>query len=406
MTIREMSTLLLLACVVGSGCSSRKLTDDYGVRQFPGSHQSVNGTTALARMFELAGHKVTSWRYLSPRLREKADCIVWFPDHFDPPEADVRAWLEDWLLDKPGRTLIYVGRDYDTATAYWRRMNRGAPAEQAQPLAQQLSDAQRRFDQLRGTLLTEEDGDWFTLKGSRQLRAIRTLEGESRWLEGVDPAKLEIELVSRLVPPPTAEVLLSSEGDMLVARETWGESQLIVVANGSFLLNLPLVNREHRKLAARLIADVGPAKNVYFLESGRVWPVILDEDPEQGLPTGLEVFTIYPFNQILLHLALVGVFFGFARYWIFGIPREDHVEHESDFGAHVTALGKLLEKTRDAEYARERLAHYRLASRGEAAAAPTSSASAPPPGKAPLAVGSGAQRTSITETTEGTGKLE
>lgn len=401
MRFRSIGNLLLLGLLAFAGCSSQELTDEYGVRQLPGSHQSVSGTTALAKMFELAGHKVTSWRYLSPRLREKADCIVWIPDRFDPPDAEMRAWLEDWLLDKPGRTLIYVGRDYDTATAYWRQMNRGAPPEQAQALARQLSDAQQRFDSRRRVLpTTDEDHDWFTLQGTRRRRDVRTLEGEPRWLEGVDPAKLEIELIGRLIPPPSAEILLGSEGDMLVAREVWGESQLIVVANGSFLLNLPLVNREHRKLAAQLIAEVGTAKNVYFLESGPFGPTILEEDPEQGLPTGLEVFMIYPFNQILLHLALVGVLFGFARYWIFGIPREDRSEHESDFGEHVTALGKLLEKTRDAEYARERLAHYRLASKGDPAAfAPAASS----PRNSLATASSGPQQALTTEKTEGTG---
>jgi len=403
MTFRSTTSLLLIMLAASVGCSSQDLTDDYGVRQMPGSHQSVSGTTALARMFEQAGHRVTSWRYLSPRLSEKADCIVWIPDNFDPPEAAVRAWLEDWLLDKPGRTLIYVGRDYDTATAYWRRMNRGAPPEQASALAKQLSDAQQSFDNRRGSLPPTEDADWFVLSRNRQRRDVRTLQGESRWLDGVEAAQLEIELVGRLIPPPTAELLLSSEGDMLVARETWGESQLIVVANGSFLLNLPLVNREHRKLAAQLIAEVGPGKSVYFLESSR--PVIREEDPEEGLPTGLEVFTIYPFSQILLHLALVGVLFGFARYWIFGIPREDRVEHESDFGAHVTALGKLLEKTRDAEYARERVAHYRLASRGESAAQPTPTASLTPRDR-PVRASDSLEPNTSTETPEGTGKIE
>lgn len=399
MSFRDLRLwILTLPLIVG--CSSQQLTQEYGVRQFPGSHQSVNGTTTLARMFELAGDKVTSWRYLSPRLRERANVIVWAPDRFDAPDAEVRAWLEDWLLDQPGRTLVYIGRDYDAAVSYWRKMNRNAPPEQIKPLAQELSKAQQAFDSSRTRMPNDEDCDWFTIQGAKKYRDVRTLQGEQRWTEGIDPSKLEISLISRLVPPPTAETLLGSERDTLIARETWGESQLIVVTNGSFLLNLPLVNYEHRKLAAKLVAEVGENKNVYFLESGPFGPVILDEDPEMGLPTGLEVFTIYPFNQILLHLALVGVLFGFARYWIFGIPREDRVEHESDFGQHVVALGKLLEKTRDAEYARERLAHYRLASRGESTSTSKTGTTAPS-GMAPVAMGSGATQTSTTQ--QGTG---
>ncbi|MBX3411297.1 MAG: hypothetical protein KF708_01165 [Pirellulales bacterium] len=374
------------------GCSSSSLESDYGVRQMPGSHQSVNGTTTLARMFELAGDRVSSWRYLSPRLREKADVIVWAPDNFEPPSPKVRAWLEDWLLEKPGRSLIYIGRDYDAAVTYWRQMNRRAPTEQVKPLAKTLSEAQQRFDNRRQAMPADEDCDWFTMQEARKYRDVHTLQGEQRWVEGVDPLQLDISLIGRLIPPPTAETLLGSDGDTLIAREVWGESQLIVVTNGSFLLNLPLVNHEHRKLAQKLVAEVGENKNVFFLESGFIEPVILEEDPELGLPTGLEVFTIYPFNQILLHLALVGVLFAFARYWIFGIPRESRVEHEADFGQHVDALGQLLEKTRDAEYARERLAHYRLASRGEAAGFHPAAATTAV-GMSPVAMGSGATQT-------------
>ncbi len=42
--------------------------------------------------------------------------------------------------------------------------------------------------------------------------------GTRRWTEGIDPAKLEIELRSRFNPSEYAEVLLESNGDMLVRR--------------------------------------------------------------------------------------------------------------------------------------------------------------------------------------------
>ena len=77
---------------------------------------------------------------------------------------------------------------------------------------------------------------------------------------------------------------------MLVSREWFDESQLIVVANGSFLLNLPLVNHEHRKLAGKLIDAVGPpGQTVVFLESFAGGPPISD-DPSGGMPTGAEIF--------------------------------------------------------------------------------------------------------------------
>ena len=96
-------------------------------------------------MFEQAGHNVYSWGTLSPRLETRADCIVWFPDDFEPPSDEVRHWLENWLFDRPGRTLIYVGRDFDAAPWYWEKVEAGAPAEQIPKLRTKRREAKTDF---------------------------------------------------------------------------------------------------------------------------------------------------------------------------------------------------------------------------------------------------------------------
>jgi hypothetical protein len=147
---------------------------------------------------------------------------------------------------------------------------------------------------------------------------------------------------------------------MLIGRQEWDDSQLIVVANGSFLLNYPLINHEHRKLAGRLIEAVGPpGQTVVFLESSAGGPEILDQDPTVGLPLGLDIFNIWPTNWILIHLSIAGIIFCFARFPIFGRPLEPRVESVSDFDKHITALGELLARSRDTSFAATRLRHYR-----------------------------------------------
>jgi len=131
------------------------------------------------------------------------------------------------------------------------------------------------------------------------------------------------------------------------------------VANGSFLLNLPLVNHEHRKLAAKLIGEVPPGKNVVFSESGPGSPPIRDKDPVDAMPTGWEMFNIWPTNWILLHLAIVGVIFCFSRWPIFGLPKEGPAASNSDFGRHIDALGDLLKRSHDRSYAMSRILNYR-----------------------------------------------
>jgi hypothetical protein len=170
---------------------------------------------------------------------------------------------------------------------------------------------------------------------------------------------VEIELNSRIVPPPNAELLLRSDEDVLVSRQGIGRSGLIVVANGSFLLNLQLVNHEHRKLAGHLIDEIGPPrKDVVFLQSFAGGPRIREQDPSAAAPSGLEMFNVWPTNWILLHLALVGIVFCFARLPIFGRPLEPEPAGLADFGKHIEAVGQWLARSRDYQYAAKRLAHY------------------------------------------------
>jgi hypothetical protein len=358
------SLLLLL-----SGCSEDHIDTHYGVRSEPGASGSVNGTAVLAEMFEQAGHRVTSWRALSPRLSEHADCIVWFPNDFEPPSVDVRDWLEEWLRDEPDRTLIYVGRDFDAASWYWAKVQAEAPREQAAAVAAELEAARTSFARRRSKMPESRDCDWFTADGKRRPRKVRELSGDSQWLKDIDPARLEIELNGRIIPAPSAEVLLRSKDDMLVSREPFGRSQLIVVTNGSFLLNLPLVNHEHRKLAGKLIDQIGaPGRKVVFLESHADGPPIHQQDPAAQMPSGLEILTMPPVNWIFVHFAAVGILLCFSRWLIHGVPRQLPPDSTSDFGKHIRALAELLERSGDREYATSRVAHYqqRTGDRGQA----------------------------------------
>ncbi|MBN2577429.1 MAG: hypothetical protein JXB10_00365 [Pirellulales bacterium] len=355
----EAVFISLILLLLLSGCRS-ELETRYGQRSGPGASQSVNGTAVLGKMFEKAGHRVHSWHSLSPRLRKQADCIVWFPDDFQPPSKEVIAWLEEWLAEAPGRTLVYVGRDYDAAPFYWQKVLPGAPPEQTPLVQGEWASARTDFSRQRAALGGSASCAWFTVKNLSKSRPVRTLKGETEWTSDVTASRLEMELFSRLAPDDEAEVLLSSRGDPLVSRYDVEGSQLILVANGSFLLNLPLVNREHRKLAGKLIDAVGePGQKVVFLESRPGGPPIREQDPLAATPTGLEIFQIWPTNWILLHFSVAGVLFCFARWPIFGRPRRPATVAATDFGQHLEAQAALLRRSRDRAYAMSRFLHYK-----------------------------------------------
>jgi hypothetical protein len=345
------------ACLLATGCEEN-LNATYGERQGRGSG-SVNGTAVWAEMFEKAGHTVVSLRLLSPRLRKRADAIVWVPDDFDPPSDEARDWLQKWLSERTGRTLIYVGRDFDAAPWYWEKVASKAPAALQPEIAYRRQSAQSIYDIKRSATSPVKNCPWFTVDRANKQHGAQSLQGDAQWIGPIVASKLDIPLHGRIVPPPDAEVLLKSNNDVLVSSKPLGRGRLIVVVNGSLVLNGPLVNHEHRKLAGMLVRQVGPAgKTVVFLESGAGGPPIVKKDPRLAVPGPMEIFHVWPANWIFLQLLVLGVLFCFCRYPLFGRPREPKPEATSDFGKHIDALASLLAKTGDVAYATARVAAY------------------------------------------------
>jgi hypothetical protein len=236
-----------------------------------------------------------------------------------------------------------------------------------------LARAQAAYDSQRVKMPQQQYARWFTARRDGKRRSVRSLQGP--WSNGLNAKQVEIELEGRLDPPTEAdraasgdpplpeevEILLESAGDPLAMRigdPFWDEGQVIVVANGSFLLNYPLVNREHRKLAGHLVSACAVGDTA-FLESGPGGPTVSEKEADAPMQNGLALFKIWPLNAIVLHLTVLGLVLCLARSAIFGRPAELPSETTSDFGKHVTALGQLLARTKDRNYALARVQQYR-----------------------------------------------
>ena len=364
----------IVLILVGLMLASRRagsLPTAYGKRRGSEAASSVNGTAVLADLFKRSGHRVTTMTRLSPKVND-SDVVVWIPNNFKPPTKEQREFLEDFLATGSGKTVIYVGRDYDAAVDYWGDVEKQVPPRQADEFLRRQAEARATHEATRSTMPVKEYARWFTARRDAKPRKVAALEGP--WAAGVDPAKAEIHLEGRLdIPsandraaadpeiPEEFENLLSSSGDSLVTRVTdaeWADGQLIVVTNGSFVLNYPLVNHEHRKLAVKLVGECGAPGRVVFIESGPDGPAVLDKEPTAGEgPLGL--LKVWPLNAILMHLTLLGIIFCLARSPIFGRPKELPEPPTADFGKHVAALGELLGRTKDQAYAHQRLVQYR-----------------------------------------------
>jgi hypothetical protein len=382
--LRRLCILLALAFFL-PGCSRPdRINEVYGKRRSPEGADSVNGVGVLAEMFDAAGWRVSTWKRLSPKL-EEATAIVWAPDSFAPPSKAARDWLEDWLAAEDGRTLVYIGRDYNAAISYWQDVLPKAPPEQYLEISRRLAQAQSKHDAERleqgfslfggpsSGLPEKEYCRWFTVR--RQGAPRRATELAGPWSEGIDPAKAEIVVQGVLDvakvedrasadqgdPLPIQNVLLQSRDNVLIQslqEELWFSSEILVVTNGSFLLNYPLVNHQHRVLAARLVARCGDPAKVVFLETGRFGLSISSQEAESEYPTGLEMFNVWPISAILLHVMALGILLLACLFPIFGRPRRLPPPATADFGKHIDALGELVQHTREIGYASSRLSHY------------------------------------------------
>jgi len=269
-----MLCVLLGSLAMGCGQPSDELPTAYGKRT-GNAAGSVNGTKAFSEMFREAGYYVRSYGVVSPSML-RHDVIVWFPNSFDGPTPEFRDTILRWLDEEEGRTFIYVGRDFDASIEYWSDVqNKVQPSEKLDAMRQR-SLAIESFDQLRNYQSAEADYYFYKVERDQPRRVASSLSGP--WAQDVDADKTQIELRSKMIPADEdsiyddfesfddedstpihliedSEILLGTGNEAIVARlgSDYSDNQIILVNNGSFLLNLPLVNPEHRKLAAKLV---------------------------------------------------------------------------------------------------------------------------------------------------------
>jgi hypothetical protein len=298
------------------------------------------------------------------------DVAVYFQPHHDAPPEDTLDLLDVWLSDVSTgrRSLVYVVRDYDARIDLVRGVLEWAEGELATLASERLRDLESDEYRLRCSVPFFST-PWFFYEKALQPTRCEAIWTSSPWNQQVRAELADlvysgrIEALDEGARTGALSALVECPAGPVVAEKLLGDPQdhpegrnrVIVVSNGSFLVNYALINKEHRALALALSRELGAGRRVAFIEdppSRRVHAREEGEGEAPDVPTGLSLLAVWPLNGVLVQLLLVGVLYALYRFPILGRPRSPRQEVPG-FSLHVEALGSLLEDTGDRALARE-----------------------------------------------------
>jgi hypothetical protein len=335
---------------------------------------SVNGTKALANILEAMGKNVDKTSRLSPRI-DRYDTIIFFSQDRSPPTQEMIDRIDTWLSDNHFRTFIYVGRDFDAEVEYWRTVLAQADVAGKSHARRRLARAMATQDQARHGMQPnngligsrfeppETECEWYLAQSYPQQKAT-SLAGPLA--AGVDAAQSDISYHTLLTPNPkqphSTETLLMSDGHVFsfsLQQKEWNESRVIIVSNGSFLLNYPLINVENRILTNNLLKQTPYAQDILLLESGS--DVAISESEYEN-HNRWSWITKPPLKYIVPQFLFWGILFCFVFFPIFGRPRHVANRSTTNFKQHISAMGRLLLRTKSPDQILGWLKDYRTSS--------------------------------------------
>ncbi|MEZ6087064.1 MAG: hypothetical protein R3C05_03320 [Pirellulaceae bacterium] len=388
--------LLLIVAIAAIAAVSlwnrpKQLETRYGYVSSHLSRASINGAAAFREMYALRGWDTRTIRRLNP-VAQRQDAIVWFPEWQQVPGIEATEWFDDWLMEAP-RTLVFIARGFDsTERDYWRlTAAKAAPEDRLEYRRRQARQIANNNIMLDNTQAKTFSNGWFTWELRQTYSESKALTGP--WTETIQPLpeRRQTQAVIRAYRPSsdaslTAKssesetvdldtqlydfkpLLTTADDEVLVARLTsdlWHEnSQVLVLHSGEGLLNLSLLEPANRAFADHLVRQTGDPGDVGFLRTD-YFGARVSGDSDDELAAGMELLTQWPLSMTTLHGVLLGFVTILVLLPIFGRPRRLPPPSTGDFGNHVAAVAELMQRTGDADYARQRISEYFVQVRGE-----------------------------------------
>ena len=335
-----------------SGCGS-ELDATYGKSR----GTSLNGTSVLTSMLRDSGHEVRTAIRLNDELADWAEGIVRFAPYPGPPARDEAMWYRNWLAAGPDRWLIYVVRDFDSVAEYWKNVRNdladSSEASRREEAEQNRSAAADWVARLPEKAKPAADlVEWFAADMAWDPPRVCTkLSGP--WAAGIDAAAAGLT-VHEPLKTARGSILLVGDGKALVVDKVIGQGNVLVIANGSFLLNEAIVNPARRPLTGRVIQWAArEAKQVALVEGAFVL------GGEAATPTIWDLLRRIPsLRWVAIQVGLAALLASLARAPRLGRPRPDPPSGADRPAEHALALGALLARAKAAPEARELLDRY------------------------------------------------
>jgi len=205
--------ILCLGCSLIPGCGSGT-SSRYGASTYPERNSSINGLGVFMRLCKDAGIRTIEVGRLSPRL-DNVDVLLLVGDTLTPPAKEARDWIETWLGQKPGRSVIYFGRDFDSDVYYRRSTLAQLPPDQQPQARLELAQAQAAEDIRIGEEVPDDTFcRWFFIRTKRPLREINQFAGP--WADELDASTSAWPVRVELDPPAS---------DLMAEKPQWSAAR-------------------------------------------------------------------------------------------------------------------------------------------------------------------------------------
>lgn len=359
MSAGVLRSLLILVPIslISAGCGSSEIDTTHGRSR----GASINGTGAFFELLRQRGNEVRTAIRATDTLASWSNVVVRFASHPGPPDQKEAKWLFEWLMAAPGRKVVYIPRDFDSEPEFWEAVLAAQPSTAK---ADDLDRIKKKRDQARSWINNlpsrpkdpAKPADWFAVDTTNSKSTeCKLLEGP--WSEDVDAKGAAVNKHETFKVENDETVLLSGDGSPLVM--TWNlenGSQVLAIANASFLLNGSLLNRARRPLTMQVADWIGSTPlNIASLEGRSILVGERGSDPSSPF----HLFSVPPFGWIASHMLIFLCLLALSFAVRLGRARPEPASGVERPAAHPEALGALLAKTGRADVARFLLESYR-----------------------------------------------